>query len=194
MTDRRRLVLASASPRRRLLLAAAGFTFDIVAPDVDESPLGAESPADMVLRLASDKARTVSGDDSTVIAADTTVVLDGVSLGKPTDRTEAIGMLQALTGRSHSVLTGWMVARRDDERFGIEESIVEFNHRSTVDLTDYVDRTEPYDKAGAYAIQGDDGLLIRGVRGSRSNVMGLPIAEVTSALESMGIARSASHR
>jgi len=103
-------------------------------------------------------------------------------------------MLLSLVGRTHSVLTGWSLVSERLRRFGIEESFVTFNDRTEDELREYVSRTEPYDKAGAYAIQGDDGWLISGVSGSRSNVMGLPIREIVEALADFGIKRSATDR
>lgn len=190
-----RLILASGSPRRSLLLSAAGFEFDIVIPDVDESMVLDERPGDYVLRLSEAKSGAVERrPDDVVLGADTTVVLDGATLGKPAGRDDALSMLRSLAGRTHSVLTGWFIASTRLERFGIDESFVTFNDRTDDDLVDYIERTNPFDKAGAYAIQGDDGWLISGVSGSRSNVMGLPIREVVDALADFGINRSSTDR
>jgi len=185
------LILASGSPRRSLLLSAAGVDFTIVVPNVDESPFDTEPPGEYVLRLSAAKAHAVARDEhDVVLGADTTVVLDGATIGKPRDATDAIEMLLALEGRTHSVLTGWTVIHGDTEQFGVEESLVTFHHRSRAELSDYVERTEPLDKAGAYALQGDDGWLVDRVTGSRANVMGLPIREVVEALTHFGIDRS----
>lgn len=183
------LILASGSPRRRLLLAAAGYRFDVRIPEVDETPNPAEEPAAMVLRLSAAKALAVDRGDEAVLAADTVVVRDGVSIGKPTSADDALAILRSLQGRSHSVLTGWTVLQADDERFGVSESKVVFSERSEQELADYVERTQPFDKAGAYALQGDDGWLVRDVIGSRANVMGLPLADIVAALEEFGIER-----
>jgi nucleoside triphosphate pyrophosphatase len=190
-----RLILASASPRRSLLLRAAGFTFDTIAPDIDESVNTGEPPGEYVLRLSETKAGFIeTGPHDVVLGADTTVVLDGATLGKPNDSNEAMSMLLSLVGRTHSVLTGWSLVSERLRRFGIEESFVTFNDRTEDELRKYVSRTDPYDKAGAYAIQGDDGWLISGVSGSRSNVMGLPIREIVEALADFGIRRSTTDR
>ncbi|VAV99636.1 Septum formation protein Maf [hydrothermal vent metagenome] len=187
------LILASSSPRRSLLLSAAGLTFTVDVPDVDESPLDLEPPAEYVLRLSAAKAHAIARNvDDVVLGADTTVVLDGATIGKPRDAADALEMLLSLEGRTHSVLTGWTVIRGESERFGVEESLVTFHHRSRAELRDYVARTEPLDKAGAYALQGDDGWLVERVAGSRANVMGLPIREVVDALANFGVDRSAS--
>lgn len=191
---RARLVLASGSPRRALLLSTAGFTFTAVAPDVDESVRDHEPAAEYVLRLSAEKAATVAREPGDVVlAADTTVVFDGTIFGKPGDATEALEMLKALSGRSHSVLTGWTASAAGGERFGVAESRVRFHARTADELAAYVHRTAPYDKAGAYAIQGDQGWLIAEVDGSRSNVMGLPIADVVDALADLGVERSPTH-
>jgi len=188
-----RLILASGSPRRSLLLSAAGFDFTVGVPDVDESLLSEEPPAEYVLRLSAAKADAVErGTTDVVLGADTIVVLDGQTIGKPRDADDALDILGALVGRTHSVLTGWTVLGPDRELFGVEESRVTFHQRSSAELREYVERTEPLDKAGAYALQGDDGWLIAKVAGSRANVMGLPVREVVEALELVGVARSPS--
>ena len=185
------LILASGSPRRSLLLSLAGVTFTTIVPDVDETPLTDEAPAEYVLRLSGVKAHAVprSGDD-VVLAADTTVVFKGTIIGKPSTAPEAVSILSQLAGETHSVLTGWTVTNGEAHRFGVEESVVRFNERSHDELVGYVERTQPFDKAGAYALQGDDGWLVANVAGSRSNVMGLPIKEVVEALKDLGIDRS----
>lgn len=185
------LVLASGSPRRSLLLSTAGYTFRTELPDVDETQAEGEDPTDMVLRLSEDKARTVAGGpNDVVLAADTIVVLDGAIMGKPANHGDAIAMLSALSGATHSVLTGWTILQGDDERFGVTESRVEFNALTTSEIEDYIEDRQPWDKAGAYAIQGDGGRLIKRVSGSRANVMGLPIGEVVEALSDLGVSRS----
>jgi septum formation protein len=189
------LVLASGSPRRSLLLSSAGYSFRTVVPDVEERALSGENPAEMVLRLAEEKARTVpASEEEAVLAADTIVVLDGVIMGKPEDPQDALAMLQSLSGRSHSVLTGWTIVAGDEERFGVTESRVTFHNLAEAELTRYIEKTNPMDKAGAYAIQGDNGWLIESVSGSRANVMGLPIGDVADALEDLDIRRSPADR
>lgn len=150
-----------------------------------------EAPAEYVLRLSEVKANSVqrSGDDA-VLGADTTVVLAGAIIGKPSTAPEAVSILTALAGETHSVLTGWTITDGETHRFGVEESLVTFNERSHDELVAYVERTQPFDKAGAYALQGDDGWLVANVSGSRSNVMGLPVKEVIEALKGFGIDRS----
>lgn len=185
------LILASGSPRRSLLLSIAGIGFTTIVPDIDESTIAGEEPGEYVLRLSGRKARAVAaGSDDVVLGADTAVVFDGQILGKPATTDEAVSMLTLLQGQTHSVLTGWTITSAASERFGVDESIVVFNERTEEELADYVARTQPFDKAGAYALQGDDGWLVADVRGSRSNVMGLPIKEVVDALRDLGIERS----
>lgn len=144
----------------------------------------------MVLRLAADKAAAVERSDAVVLAADTIVVCDGVIIGKPTDANDAVSILRSLQGRTHSVLTGWTVLHEETEIYDVAESRVVFNERSDDELTDYVRRTQPFDKAGAYALQGDDGWLVRDVIGSRANVMGLPLADIVAALSEVGVERT----
>jgi len=185
------LILASGSPRRALLLSLAGITFTTVVPDVDETPLPDEPPAEYVLRVSELKAHSVPrSDDDVVLAGDTTVVLKGTIIGKPSTAADAVSILSRLSGETHSVLTGWTITDGDAHRFGVDESLVTFNERTSDELADYVERTQPFDKAGAYALQGDDGWLVSNVNGSRANVMGLPIKEVVEALKGFGIDRS----
>lgn len=185
------LILASSSPRRSLLLSLAGIEFAVVAPEVDETPLANEAPAEYVLRLSEVKAHAVALTGvKTVLAADTTVVFNDAIIGKPSTVPEAVSTLMQLAGETHSVLTGWTVTNGDTSRFGIEESRVTFNERNYDELLAYVERTKPFDKAGSYALQGDDGWLVANVSGSRSNVMGLPIKEVVDALKAFGIERT----
>jgi septum formation protein len=189
-----RLILASGSPRRALLLATAGFAFDVRAPDVVETMYEDEPAAEAVLRLAELKAAAVDrASNDVILAADTMVVLDEDSLGKPSDRDDAIEMLTTLSGRTHSVLTGWVAIGQGGERFGVAETRVGFKSLDPDAVIAYVDDAQPFDKAGAYAIQGEGGRLIEHVDGSRANVMGLPLREVADALADLGIVRSAPH-
>ncbi len=185
-----RLILASGSPRRSLLLRLAGIAFTVAPPEVDETPLDDEAPSEYVLRLSEAKANAVArnGDD-VVLAADTAVVHDGEIIGKPQDADDAVAILTRLAGSTHSVLTAWTVTDGTEHRFGVSESLVTFNDRTVDELTRYVERTQPFDKAGAYALQGDNGWLVSRVDGARSNVMGLPIRETLEALHDFGIRR-----
>ena len=176
-------------------MTVAGFTLDVRPPDVDERFLGDEKAAEAVLRIAELKATAVvRAPGEVVLAADTMVVLDGEALGKPVNSDHASRMLTALSGRTHSVLTGWTAIGDVGERFDITESRVTFKELSEEAIASYIADEQPFDKAGAYGIQGEAGRLIDRVVGSRANVMGLPLREVTEALSELGVERSSAHR
>lgn len=173
-----RLVLASASPRRRELLAALGLTFEIYPAEVSESLLFGESPFDAAERLAREKAATAAfelAENVAVVAADTIVVLDGVALGKPADRADAVRMLRALAGRSHDVVTGLAVWVGGRTFSGREVTRVVFSPMTEGEILAYAASGEPDDKAGAYALQGIGSVFIERIEGSPSNVIGLPV-------------------
>lgn len=174
------ILLASASPRRRDLLQACGLTFEVFSPDVDETPLRGETPSALVRRLALLKAAAARErfPGHVVIAADTTVALNGRSLGKPRDAAEARRMLRALSGKTHFVHTGFCV----DTRARVVTTRVTFRKLSRADIDRYVASGECFDKAGAYAIQGVGAALVARVSGSYTNVIGLPVAEVLQSL------------
>ena len=172
-----RLVLASASPRRRELLAGLGLEPPVRPVDLDETPLDGEPAADCVLRLARAKATADARPGELVLAADTLVVLDGSILGKPSGPEEAREMLASLAGRDHLVMTGVAVHDTDADRTA---SAVEITRVTVGPLTDpqianYVATGEPLDKAGAYAIQGLGAIFVERVDGNYSNVVGLPL-------------------
>jgi septum formation protein len=177
-----RLVLASASPRRAELLTAAAFDFDIRPADLDERLLAGESPAAHVLRLASAKSAFVHDAtiaDQMTLGADTVVVVDGIIFGKPADRAEAAAMLRRLSGRVHEVLTGVSLRLGTTELSEVTRTEVEFSPLSNEDVASYVESGEGLDKAGAYAIQGRAARFIPQIRGSYSNVVGLPVSVVS---------------
>jgi septum formation protein len=182
-----RLVLASASPRRAELLAAAGFDFEVDPADVDETPLPDETAVLYVDRVARLKAAAVAIRHShrVVVAADTVVLLDHEILGKPRDTVEAHRMLHRLSGRDHEVLTAVAVVARGDLQTHLERTTVWFSPLSEIDITWYVSTGEPMDKAGGYAIQGGASRFIPRIDGSYSNVVGLPIAGLARLLEEM---------
>jgi septum formation protein len=201
-----RLVLASASPRRADLLRAAGYTFDTLAVDLDERVRPGETPSGYVARLAGEKssaamqrfiqrAQTCGGPDKAamhdvvVLGADTTVVVDGEILGKPSDDREAAAMLQKLSGRAHEVLTGVSVRTSAGERQLVEATSVYMSALSPQDVAWYVASGEGRDKAGGYAVQGLASRFIPRVDGSYSNVVGLPIATVEALLREAASAR-----
>lgn len=179
-----RFILASRSPRRAELLAAAGFVFDVVPADIDETRWPGEPPDRYVVRMAREKALAVRraaarAGAEPVLAADTAVVVDGRVLGKPGDAGEAAEMLRALSGRTHEVMTGLALAGSDG-RLTAEcvVSRVTFATLSEPEVEWYVTTGEPMDKAGAYAVQGLASRFIERVEGSYTNVVGLPIASV----------------
>ena len=184
-----RLVLASASPRRRALLAEAGLTFDVAAVDIDEAPQPDERPEQYVSRLAREKARAARNHhaDAAVLGADTAVVLDAEIFGKPTDDADAARMLERLSGRSHDVLTGVALVSSAGERMAVDRTAVWFKPLSASDIAQYVASGEPRDKAGAYAIQGLGGRFVERIDGSHSNVVGLPMAVVLQLLRDAGL-------
>jgi septum formation protein len=174
-----RIVLASASPRRADLLAAAGVMFEVKPAEVDERPLYGEAPGDYAIRVAVDKARACpAAPGDIVLGADTVVVVDGLILGKPADDGDAARMLRLLSGRTHGVLTGVAVRRGQREAAAVESTAVTFSPLSEADIAWYVASAEPRDKAGAYAVQGLASRFIPRIDGSYSNVVGLPVALV----------------
>lgn len=178
-------ILASASPRRAELLRAAGYSFAVVVPAVDEAVRDGESAQEHVRRLAMEKsAAAVNGSDDLVLAADTVVVVDGRILGKPRDDRHAEEMLRLLSGRWHEVMTGVSIRRGLREIGSVDVTRVEFARLSEDELRWYVTSGEGRDKAGAYAIQGLASRFIPRVDGSYSNVVGLPIAMVRELLKS----------
>jgi septum formation protein len=179
------LTLASASPRRRELLEQLGFRLDVRPAHTDESVHAGEAPRDYVLRVALEKARAVPGE--AVLAADTAVVLGREILGKPRDAADARRMLRALSGVAHEVLTGVCVRARGVERTAVVAAEVLLDPLSDAQVGWYVATGEPLDKAGAYAIQGIAGAFVRTLRGSVSNVVGLPLAETLELLRAAGV-------
>jgi len=183
-----RLLLASASPRRAELLAAAGFAFEVVPAEIDETPLPGETPPSCVLRLAEAKAAIVAGRDrgAVVLAADTVVVADGLILGKPVDDRDAADMLARLSGRNHDVLTGVSVRADHRQVSAVERTVVWFHPLSPEEIAWYVASGEPRGKAGAYAVQGLASRFVERIEGSYSNVVGLPVARVYQLLRQVG--------
>ncbi|HEX3525579.1 MAG TPA: Maf family protein [Thermoanaerobaculia bacterium] len=183
------IVLASASPRRRELLARLGLRFTVRASEIDETPHPGEPPADYVLRLAREKAAAGAsrdGAEELVLAADTTVVVDGEILGKPLDEEDARRMLRLLAGREHEVLTGVALRGGQQEAALLETTSVRMAALTDDEIAWYAATSEPHDKAGAYAAQGLGGLFIEAVRGNFSNVVGLPVPVVYKLFAALG--------
>jgi septum formation protein len=203
------LVLASASPRRRELLAQAGFSFEVHPANIPEDPLPGEDPAAYVTRLAREKAQAVFDELSAnhklmgapgpdfrtwgttnlnshslvVLGADTTVTLDNLILGKPQNPADAARMLRLLSGRTHRVITGVALVTAASTQATAEVTTVQFRALSEPEIAAYIATGEPMDKAGAYAIQGRAARWIPRIEGDYSNVVGLPLALVSTLLE-----------
>ena len=188
-----KLVLASGSSRRRELLEQIGVHYISKAMDIDETPHSGELARDYVARMAKEKALTAlpSFPDAVVLASDTSVILDGEILGKPESEAHAVSMLTRLSGNQHQVLTSIALAKYEQEAISIEvevvETQVEFDALSDQQILDYVATGEPMDKAGAYGIQGKGALLIKGIQGSYSNVVGLPLTETGKMLQRFNV-------
>ena len=183
------IVLASRSPRRSELLTQLGVEIEVVPADIDESPFDREDPVAYVERLARSKAQTVSAKfpDRMVLAADTTVDIDGRILGQPDDEADMRRMLRELSGRTHRVHTGVAVVSGElDGRGRVEAvvvtSLVTFHPITETTLDWYIGTGEPWGKAGSYAIQGLGGTLVASTRGSMSNIIGLPLRETARLL------------
>ncbi len=181
------LLLASASPRRREMLARVGIALEVRPADIDETPLAGEEPRRYVARIAAAKAAAVvRAPGQLVLAADTTVTIDGAILGKAEDDAEAAAMLRQLAGRVHQVITGFAIA---GDGVAVAHEVVTdvvFAPLDEAAIADYVASGEWRGKAGAYAVQGIGAALVREVRGSVTNVIGLPLAEVLAALREVG--------
>jgi len=188
-----KLVLASGSSRRRELLEQIGVHYISKAMDIDETPHSGELARDYVARMAKEKALAAlpAFPDAVVLASDTSVILDGEILGKPESEAHAVSILTRLSGSQHQVLTSIALAKYEQEAISIEvevvETQVEFDALSDQQILDYVATGEPMDKAGAYGIQGKGALLIKGIQGSYSNVVGLPLTETGKMLQRFNV-------
>ncbi|HPQ43434.1 MAG TPA: Maf family protein [Syntrophales bacterium] len=186
-------ILASASPRRRELLGALVPDFEIIPSEIDEKHKDKESPEDHVLRLSREKALAVSRahPGRWVLGADTIVIIDGEILGKPATPPEAKKMLGMLSGREHTVITGFALVKGGEDIVANEaiHSGVQFKDISEDEMEWYIHTSEPYDKAGGYAVQGKAAFFIKEIRGSYTNVIGLPLCEVVTAMKKAGALR-----
>jgi septum formation protein len=180
------LILASASPRRRELLERVGVPLEVVAAEIDETAHAGEDPAAYVARIAAAKAAAIARPPTRyVLAADTTVTIDGAILGKAETPAEAAAMLRALSGRTHQVITAFAIVGPAAHAQTVA-SDVEMIALDDATIADYVASDEWRGKAGAYAIQGIAAAFVRAVRGSVTNVIGLPLVEVLAALRAVG--------
>jgi len=189
------IVLASASPRRRELLAQLGIACQVIPSAADETLLPGETPEGHVVRLSCAKALDVAGRPEVsgrwFIGSDTVVVRDDAILGKPGNASEAAAMLHSLAGRSHRVISGFAVHDRQSgaTRSGAVTTRVHFKALTATEIEGYIATGEPFDKAGAYAIQGIGAFMVPRIEGSYSNVVGLPLCELVTALEELGALR-----
>ncbi|MEP6492323.1 MAG: Maf family protein [bacterium] len=182
-----RVVLASASPRRRELLTLVGIAHDVRPANIDESYLAGETPPQHAERLAREKAAAVDDASAVAIGSDTIVVVDGDVLGKPRDRAHAAEMLHRLSGRAHVVMTGVAVQWQGALESGLEEVGVTFRALTDAEIERYIDTGEPMDKAGAYGIQGYGATIVERVDGDYFAVMGLPLNRLARMLRAMGL-------
>ena len=182
-----RVVLASASPRRRELLSLVLETFECLSADIDETPFAEEIPEQYVLRMASEKAKAVDTTAAIVIGSDTAVVLSGTILQKPTSIQEARGMLTALSGQTHEVLTAVAIMMDGNVSTALVTTKVTFTELESSWIEAYLATNEPWDKAGAYGIQGLAGSFVRKIDGSYSAVVGLPLCETRELLDAAGV-------
>lgn len=190
-SERPNLILASESPRRRYLLEQAGLSFSVIPSGFDESSVSVSSPEVYVKILAEAKAGEVAEKypHSWVIAADTVVRIDDIVLGKPGTKAEARAMLKRLSGRIHQVFTGYCICCKAENRKFSETLITQvlFKELSEEEIEWYIHTEEPFDKAGAYAIQGLGTFLVKSISGSYTNVVGLPVCEVMEFLIREGV-------
>jgi septum formation protein len=184
-----KIILASGSPRRAEILNSVGWEFTKDVPDIDESELPGESPENYVQRLAKNKAKTVAAryPGQLVLGADTTVVVDGAIIGKPTDLADARRMLEMLSGKRHEVLTGIAVVYDGNTYLGLQRTGVKFARMSEPEINFLAEMGDPLDKAGAYAVQAQAALFIEGIEGDYWNVVGLPISLVYELVKKAGV-------
>ena len=185
------IVLASESTRRVDILRSLGISFSIIPPDIDERRMKDESPRDFALRVSMEKARKVGEhfENKWVIGADTIVVNKGRVLGKPKDEADAFNMLKSLRGKWHKVITGYCILNvsKDIMYRDAVETRVYVRDLSDIEIMKYIETSEPLGKAGSYAVQGRGGYMVKEIKGSYSNVVGLPICEVAEVLLSLGV-------
>ena len=184
---RPRVILASASPRRRELLNLIGIEHEVRPANIDETYLAGEAPREHAERLAREKAVAIEAPEAITIGSDTIVVVDGRVLGKPRDREHAAEMLRQLSGRSHVVMTGVAAKWRGKLVSGLEEVGVTFRPLRDDEIERYIDTGEPMDKAGAYGIQGFGATIVERVDGDYFAVMGLPLNRLARLFERLGV-------
>ncbi|HNQ64137.1 MAG TPA: Maf family protein [Syntrophorhabdaceae bacterium] len=185
------IILASESTRRVDILRTLGISFSIIPPNIDEKRKKDETPKDFVLRISFEKANKVGNlfSDKWVIGADTVVVIKNKILGKPKNERDAFNMLKYLSGKWHKVITGYCVlnASKNVIYRDAVETRVYLRELTEDEIARYIKTSEPFDKAGSYAVQGKGGYMVKEIKGSYANVVGLPICEVAEALLSLGV-------
>lgn len=178
-----KIILASQSPRRKQLLEWAEIDFEVMVQSTDESYPAEMAVEDVPVHIAREKAKAVHREDAVIIAADTVVVLEKDIIGKPKDREDALHILSRLSGQKHQVITGVVITKGAEEIAFADITDVWFHPLTAEQISFYVDKYKPYDKAGAYAIQEWIGVVgIKGISGDFYNVMGLPVSRVVTAL------------
>ena len=182
-----RVILASASPRRRELLTLVGIPHEVRPADIDETYLPDEVPREHALRLAREKAQRITEANAVVIGSDTIVIVDDEVLGKPRDEADAARMLARLSGRRHTVITAVAVSWRGSVRADAESVDVTFHQLTDDQIRDYIATREPMDKAGAYGIQGYGAAIVARVDGDYFAVMGLPIQRMVGLMRELGL-------
>lgn len=191
MSDSRKIVLASSSPRRRELLSLTGLTFTVEASNYEEVLVPGVEPLLLARRLSSKKAKAVAKKyrNALIIAADTFIVFGDILLGKPSSKEDAMRMLGLLNGQSHSVITGFTITDTASRKILSRsvETKVWFRKLTKQELASYVRTGEPLDKAGAYAIQGLGSLIVERIEGDYFNVIGLPLSSLVAALKKFGV-------
>ncbi|MGI6393359.1 MAG: Maf family protein [bacterium] len=186
----KKLILASGSPRRFELLSHFGFELEVIKPVLQETIDPSLSPEENVVLLALQKGNSVAeikGTATPLLSADTIVVLGGNIINKPVDREDAIRILTKLSGKTHFVFTGVAVFFKNKVDSFFVKSEVTFKSLSQKEIADYCDTDEPYDKAGAYALQGTGAFMVKSIKGSYSNVIGLPVSEVIESLQKLNV-------
>ncbi|SDE73425.1 Maf family protein [Sporomusa acidovorans] len=186
-----KIILASASPRRRHLLELIGLDFAVEVSEFEEDNTKDMRPEELAMVQAMNKAidvsKRIASENAVVIGADTIVVIDGRVFGKPQDYHDAVQMLTVLAGREHIVISGVAVVKGKQVVSGYSTTSVKFRPLSLAQIKRYVDTGEPLDKAGAYAIQGRGALLVEGITGCYNNVVGLPLVKLSELLEQVGV-------
>ncbi len=187
--QKKKIILASGSPRRKELLARMGLEFDLMPCDADEKYDKNLSPVEIVEHLAKLKAGITNKmvKDCIVIGADTIVAVDQLILGKPADKAEAYEMIKKLSGRWHDVITGICMYENDEYIIEHEITKVHFVKMSDNEIEKYINTDEPYDKAGAYGVQGLAGMYIDSIEGDYYNIMGFPMAKIRNMLKSLSV-------